>query len=165
MTKKDAGVSKSMLAIIIIFVVGMAVAYYFWEVFLFAHYLGGYDEYGLPIQRSHSGFYFFIQAWPLWVFPLLIVVLLIVFLAFVFQREKEHQMKRLRAEIIEREKALEALEMELELVRKEVKKTRIERNLKKELDELEEEFAILMEEYQQCQQFIETLLQKIKQQE
>ncbi|GGI88752.1 hypothetical protein GCM10007966_16860 [Legionella impletisoli] len=154
-----------MLAITTVVVIGMAVAYYFWEVFLFAHYLGGYDEYGLPIQRSHPGFYFFIQAWPLWVFPIFIVILLVLFLTSIFQREKEQKINHLKAEMIEHEKALEALELELELVRKEVKKTRIERNLKKELEELEEEFAVLMEDYQQSQQFIEKLLQKIKQQE
>lgn len=161
----NKGLNKGMLIAVTIAVAVIAVAYYFWETFLFEHYLGGYDEFGLPIQRSHPGFYFLLHAWPLWVFPLIFVFIVLWLLRLTKSQKADSRIKALEKELKLKEKELDSLRLDLELTKKEVKKTRIERNLKQDYQELEEEFEVLMEEYQQSQKFIEKLLAKINSEE
>ena len=73
---KNGPLKTKIILLTIIAVILASVSYYFWEDYLFSHFLGGYDQYGLPKQVSYQGFYFFFAAWPLWLYPLFLLCLL-----------------------------------------------------------------------------------------
>lgn len=62
---------KLKLTFVTLFVIWLASGYYFWEKYLNEHYLGSYDQYGLPIQLSNPGYDLVYHAWFLWAFPLI----------------------------------------------------------------------------------------------
>jgi septal ring factor EnvC (AmiA/AmiB activator) len=158
------GAKKGLLAIITFAVIALVVSYYFWESFLYTHYLGGYDQYGLPIQLSHPGFYFFIASWPIWLFPVAILLAMMFMFVTVKARKLLKHVHQLKSDIKEKSEALDAVKLELELAEKEVKKTQSMTALKRDHKDLEQEFSALMAEYQQSQAFIEHLLDKFRHQ-
>lgn len=147
----------------IIAVVLASVSYYFWEDYLFSHFLGGYDQYGLPKQVSHQGFYFFISAWPVWLYPIFLLCLLagILYLIGFDEKIKAARQNYLQTQKIRKEK--QALKQELQNVHGQLDATRAQ--LRKKVDQLksknlqvEEEYSDLMAEYQKSLSIIEKLL-------
>jgi len=47
-----------------------AAGFHIWEVYLSNHFIGTYDEYGIPYKFSGHGWRLMLIGWPIWVNPL-----------------------------------------------------------------------------------------------
>lgn len=56
-----------------------------WQVYLAEHFLGGFNEYGLPANFSRNGWGLMWDALPLWLVPTLIFALLAIFFTLTFK--------------------------------------------------------------------------------
>jgi|GEM_PF-6580707 len=63
---------------VIVFAVLIATGIFLWEAYLTNHFIGSYDEQGLPVYVSNSGWILMWHTWPLWFMPTLGVTLLIL---------------------------------------------------------------------------------------
>ena len=146
-------------------VIALAIAFYFWELYLLRHYLGGYDSYHLPIQQSHTGFSFFITSWPLWLFP---VVLTSTVLIISFQRAKlrqKHKMASLKDELHGLKEKYNALLAKEHAMKNKLTKVKGYTHLQNKHRKLEEEYLALKKDYNRSLDFAEKLLENIKETE
>ena len=126
----------------------LAVAYYFWESYLYVHYLGGYDAYGLPVQLTYPGFSFFFYSWPLWGFPVLLILLTGILL-YLYQLVKDHEkIEKMQAENKKMQAKLETMELMHQTTTNEA------------YDTLRDKYDDLQREYQRSLNFIEKMLEQ-----
>ncbi|WP_147286409.1 hypothetical protein [Legionella londiniensis] len=145
-----------MLLLIILGVVFIAIGYYFWESFLYVHYLGGFDAYGLPVQLSYPGFSFFFYSWPLWGFPLLLALMIGVFLYLHLKIKDFEAIQEIKAKLEAQKNEMESLS----LMHK-ARKNEMDVRLKNKYEQLQNEFTSLQSEYQRSLDFIEKLLEQM----
>lgn len=62
----------------------LTAAFHFWRLYLYNHFLGSFDMYGLPGHLSRSGWYLLIDAWPLWLVPAIVTLSIAVIVMLVF---------------------------------------------------------------------------------
>lgn len=152
-----------MILITVLAVLLIAVSYYFWEDYLFSHFLGGYDQHGLPKQQSYSGFYFFAAAWPLWLYPIFLFSLLsgILYMIGFDEKIREARQHYDYIQIIKKQK--EELEEELQDAREQIDAIlamgrKKNKKLKAQLEHTEQELKTVMVEYEKSLSVIEKLL-------
>lgn len=146
----------------IILIVCYTVGFYFWEVYLFSHYLGGYNQYGLPVQSSHSGYWFFLSAWPVWTFPLFCLLAIIFFVYFIRSSKSARGYLKLLDRNQKNEDKINQLLLEAEDLKHKLSRARKKTHLQKKYHQLEQEFSALRNEYEQSLDFIEKLLDKLQ---
>lgn len=141
-------IKKYLLILVILAVMVLAVTFYFWESFLYVHYLGGYDAYGLPVQLTHPGFSFFFYSWPLWGFPVL-VILLTGILLYLHRLVQDHEkIKNMQAENKKIKAKLETAELTHQTTTNDAYET------------LQDKYDELQREYQRSLDFIEKMLEQ-----
>lgn len=69
----------------------LTAGFHFWEVYLGTHYLGGFNEYGLPADFSRTGWALLIDAFTLWAVPSLICALIASLLTGFFLTREPNQ--------------------------------------------------------------------------
>ncbi|WP_133128348.1 hypothetical protein [Legionella nagasakiensis] len=149
------------ILLITIGVIGSVVGFYFWETYLLTHYLGGYNEYGLPVQHSYPGFYFFLYAWPLWLFPVFVLLVIMSFFQW-YRVVKSHKKRQVLTEaLVNKEVQIEELREELRTLKNKFDKIKGYSLLQEEYRQLEDEFFALQKDYERSLNFIEKLLEKI----
>lgn len=148
-----------------IIAISIAIAFYFWELYLLRHYLGGYDAYGLPVRQSRSGFLFFLQAWPVWLFPVGIALLAMLFVLINKTQTHKAEMNELKKELEEQKAKYETLLLEEQSVKKKLEKVKGYAHLQDKYRKLEKEYFALKKDYQRSLNFTERLLEKIPKQE
>ncbi len=62
----------------------LTAAFHFWQLYLYNHFLGSFDMYGLPGHLSRSGWYLLIDAWPLWSVPVFVALSVAIIGMLVF---------------------------------------------------------------------------------
>ncbi|KTD46801.1 hypothetical protein Lrub_1723 [Legionella rubrilucens] len=145
-------------------VVVLAVLYYFWEYYLFNHYLGGFTHEGYLVQRSQTGLHFFLSVWPLWAFPLAVGI----GLTLLWHQATLNQARR-RIEQLEEERAMQqAARREAEVEKKPVgmdqetaPMQKILPDVNNEFEELKTAHETLQQDYQASLDFIEKLLLRL----
>lgn len=143
----------------------IAITFYVWELYLLRHYLGGYDDYGLPIRQSRSGFSFFLVAWPVWLFPVGLT-LLAMLLVLVNKTQMHKAEMSAQKEVLEEQKTkYEALLFQEQSVKKKLEKVKGYAHLQDKHRKLEKEYLALKKDYQRSLNFTERLLEKIPKQE
>jgi hypothetical protein len=133
--------SKIKIIFITLFVIWVASGYYFWEKYLYEHYIGAYDQYGLPIQQSNPGFDLLIKAWYLWTFPMISLLIPIGFWIF-------NKVNKFKANYKILTKKFYKLEIETNSLKYELKTQKSEFDKKEQdylLSEQRQETAILRE--------------------
>ncbi len=75
-----------MITIIAISAAVIAAAFHLWEVYIENHFIGVFDEQGLPSDTIISGWDMFVHAWPVWSVPAGIIV--VFFLSILVFRKK-----------------------------------------------------------------------------
>ncbi len=158
MAKRKFGLKKWLFVTALVMI--MSILFYFWELYLYDHFLGGYDEYGIPMQASKNGIRLFFTSWPLWAFPAFIMGLL-VWAKFAGTKKRVAQkVEVLESMLAALEKDIEANTETHETTARRLKSVQaLYKKCKKENDALEDEFSVLMDEYQQSLDFIEKLLE------
>lgn len=153
---------RTFIFLTIIGIIFYTVGFYFWEVYLFSHYLGGYNQYGLPVQSSHSGYWFFLSAWPVWTFPLF-CMLGVIFLVYLFRSSK---VARRHLKLLDRnqsnEDKINQLLLDVDRLNHQLNRARKKTHLQKKYHQLEQDFSALRNEYEQSLDFIEKLLDKMQ---
>lgn len=75
---------KKTLPLVIMAILLLIVAYVLWSNYLDSHFIGTFDQYGLPVQFSQTGWSLLFIAWPLWAIPLMVIQALIYIGRLVF---------------------------------------------------------------------------------
>ncbi len=75
-----------MITIIAISAAVIAAGFHLWEVYIQNHFIGVFDEHGLPSDQIISGWDMFVHAWPVWSVPTGVV--LVLFLTIFLFRKK-----------------------------------------------------------------------------
>ncbi|AHE66135.1 hypothetical protein [Legionella oakridgensis] len=153
--------SIPIILLITLGVIGAAVGYYFWEAYLLTHYLGGYDQYGLPVQRSYPGFHFFFHAWPLWFFPMIVILAIMIFLQWLRMAKVRREKQILTKILADKTLIIEELHEELHALKTKLDKVRDNSLLEEKYEQLEDELFSLEEDYERSLNFIEKLLEKV----
>ncbi|MGQ3888423.1 hypothetical protein ACQUW5_05250 [Legionella sp. CNM-1927-20] len=148
--------------ILIVVVTFLSSAFYFWEQYLLAHFLGGFQESAKPIMHSRPGFHFFFTAWPIWVFPLIISNLLIILLGRRYYQIMLRRIQKLKQERLKLQHEIQELRLKLVNLNKQTNQS-IKDTAHKEYDALQIAYNNLVNDYKQSTDFIEKLLDKINQ--
>lgn len=150
----------SWYTLLITTVVVLAVLYYFWEYYLFNHYLGGFTHEGYLVQRSHTGLHFFLSVWPLWAFPLAVGVGLTL-----LWHEATLNQARQRIEQLEQERAswheASVVKPPVEKHPEAARTPDMIPAVNKEYDKLKTDHEALQQDYQASLDFIEKLLLRL----
>lgn len=136
----------------------VTVGFFFWEQYLLNHFLGGYDEYGLPAQKSATGFYFFIKTWPVWSYPLLIFVTISFFINGHKSVVREYQNDYLTQKLTEKTLSCEQFHNEVRALNSTIQSLERHAQLKNDYDKLIDLYAKLNEDYQRSLDFVEKIL-------
>lgn len=83
----------ALAVVLIILILGFVL----WEDYLRDHFVGAFDQYGLPSKFFRTGLPLMIDAWPIWVIPSVLLVLLAVTVERIFQHfsdEKKQQLTK-----------------------------------------------------------------------
>jgi len=48
--------------------------FHLWEVFMQNHFIGRFDDHGLPSHISKPGWHLFFSAWPVWLMPTIVTI-------------------------------------------------------------------------------------------
>lgn len=59
--------------------------FHFWETYLYNHFIGGFNEFGLPDNYSDTGWGLMIDAWPLWLIPTILAVVLSLIISYFYR--------------------------------------------------------------------------------
>ncbi|STX52687.1 Uncharacterised protein [Legionella busanensis] len=148
--------------ILIVVVTFLSSGFYFWEQYLLAHFLGGFQEPDIPIMHSSPGFHFFFKAWPIWIFPLIINNLFITLIGKKYYQVFIKRIAKLKQERLKLQNEIKELKFKLIKLNDEVNKSR--RNVDQEKHKaLQIAYDNLVNDYKQSTDFIEKLLDKINQ--
>lgn len=69
------------LAVVLII---LTIGFVIWEDYLRDHFVGAFDQYGLPSQFFRTGLPLMIDAWPIWVIPSVLLVIITITIEQVF---------------------------------------------------------------------------------
>lgn len=72
-------------AIIVVLII-LTFGYVLWERYLGNHFVGMFDEYGLPSRIFRTGWPLLLDAWPLWFIPTLFILVLVQCGEYIAQR-------------------------------------------------------------------------------
>lgn len=140
----------------------IAITFYFWERYLFRHFLGGFNAQGLSIPVSKPGYSFFIKAWPLWLFPLALYYLIMrVYKKKRIEGLKAH-VRLIEQERINQTEKIETLEKELQVISDYSSRQSLTTFNSESKKQLEMDYQALQKDYQLSLDFIEKLLLKLK---
>jgi hypothetical protein len=123
----------ALAVVLIILIVGFVL----WEDYLRDHFVGAFDQYGLPSQFFRTGLPLMIDAWPIWVIPSVLLVLLVVTIERVFQHFSE----------INKQKLAKENEHQTVIIAETKGKNQIEFNRALEIEALKQQVEILKQKY------------------
>jgi len=133
----------------------LTVSFYFWERYLLNHFLGGYDQYGLPAQQSATGFFFFLAGWPVWSFPLLVIFSSWFFVSNIKNERRREIKSDIASKLVEKELECTQLYQEVRALEAALKSTA---GYKDEYADLDKAFCALAKDYKRSLELIEQLL-------
>jgi len=64
----------------------LTVGIHFWEIYLSNHFMGAFNQYGLPSKTFRTGWLLMVDAWVLWVIPAFVILLVFILLQILLKR-------------------------------------------------------------------------------
>ena len=77
---------RIVLAILLVIIIALTTGYILWGNYLETHFVGTFDQYGLPSKLFRSGWALMLDAWPLWLFPAVFISILVRASEIMFRR-------------------------------------------------------------------------------
>lgn|GEM_PF-3695374 len=139
----------------------LVIGYYFWEQYLLNHYLGGFDENGLLVAHSHTGFWFMMKAWPVWAYPLAVLAVVMIFWKQKRIHDLHDHIRLIEQNRITLQNEVSDLQKEVKLLNDEQYRIQQESLIQTDYKALRTAYAELKDDYNQSLEFIEKLLEKI----
>jgi len=143
-------VSKNWKTTILLTIAAMLLAwstagFHLFEVFLHNHFLGTYDEQGLPYKFSESGWELLLRAWPIWFVPMLIVILILFGMQWLWTTshkkvieitKEERTQKTYTSDRIEDQLEIQSLQNKLHVAQERIKSGKDPVSLKPQINSL-----------------------------
>lgn len=142
----------------------LSAGFHLWETYLGRHFIGGYDQYGLPSTFSRSGWYLLIDASPLWLIPALTLTL-ISLLAYRYLKPATKRVTATpKAQLIQGNTSRE-VSQQLQIEQLQQQTARLEEKLIHEKKRMQEYIHYLEDDLQRANALIEKILARQQQQQ
>ena len=115
----------------------LTAGFVFWQNYLYDHFMGTFDAYGLPSQSFRTGWPLMIDAWPFWFFPSLLMIILVQVSLWVIQQTSKSKQQKEQEENSKKTTAINAVK----------EKSNIEFNRALEIEGLKQQVEILKHKY------------------
>lgn len=93
----DKNLRISIIVVVIALVSAWGAAgFHLWENYLSNHFIGTYDEYGIPYKFSGHGWRLMLRGWPIWVVPTFLALAIALLIKSYISFTSKHQYPRFR---------------------------------------------------------------------
>lgn len=138
----------------------LAVVYYFWELYLSCHFLGGFNHQGDALALSATGIWFFLQVWPVWLVPLIAGLILMRFWKLRRIRQLHAHVALIEQERINLQQQLHIAQTEKQVLNEYIYRQDVQVTQDDDYQRLLAAFTELREEYRQSTELLDSLLKQ-----